>query len=514
MVVRQAVLARLAGASGASVVVAAAPAGYGKSTVLSQWVAEDGRPHAWLSVSDGLNEPLVFASEIALALGSVGALDARTRAGLTQLAPEFESTLIPRLVDALEAIDQPFVLVLDDAHRLVGRQARAVLRVVAERLPDGSQLAVGTRSDQGLPLHRLRADGRVFQLGAGDLEMTAPEASALLRLAGADLDEPACSRLHERTEGWAAGLYLVALIVRDAADPLEAAERFAGDDRAVADYFRDEVLRSLPRNAVTFLRQASILDAMSGPLCDAVLERSDSAAVLESIERSKFLPISVDANREWYRCHRLLADTLRSELHRREPTLEIALHSRASSWFESNGDITAAIEHARAAGDKTRVETLIWRAAPSMLDAGDTVTLSRWLDPYAPSELASRPALAVAAALRSLGAGEMNEFVHLASVVSLLPADERLPDGTPIARGHGAVPRDGRRRRPPPSPRRRRSRIRARPPRELLPRRARASSKERRPGCSATPNEPRLGCTRVPRSAGPCRVQPVVNASR
>ena len=286
-----------------------AGAGYGKSTLLAQWANEDPRPAAWVRLSKMHNDPTVLMSDLTLAVQSVQPPTSRRSKKLTD----------PTLRNVLAGISKSFLLVLDDVHHIVGKESLEILRVVSEQVPPGSGIAFASRSEPALGLPRLRANRALVELGATDLATTDSEARELLRLVGIDVEPSVCEFLTQRTEGWPAGLYLAALRLRGVEDQAAAAKAFAGDDRNVVEYLRDELVHALPRKTVDFLVHTSVLERLSGPLCDAVLERGDSARLLEKIHDANLFLVPLDRNGEWYHCHNLFRDMLQSELTRRKP---------------------------------------------------------------------------------------------------------------------------------------------------------------------------------------------------
>jgi LuxR family transcriptional regulator, maltose regulon positive regulatory protein len=417
--------------SDAAVALVVAPAGYGKTTLLAQWARADERPFAWLSVSDRENDPAVLLAYLALSLDSVEPLDARTFTSLASPDTDLTSMRLPRLGRVLARRSRPFVLVLDDVHVLHGSRPGAVLEAVVKHIPNGSQVVLAGRSDPPLSLVAIRARQGLHCIGAENLMMTEHEASALLSRAGVQLDGPALEPLMLRTEGWPAGLALAGIALRESPDPSAAARRFAGDDRIVAEYLRDEVLRVLPEELGDFLVCSSVLDRLSARICDSVLERSDTGRILDELQTSSLLVFPLDRRGEWYRFHHLLRDMLRGALHRRGPELERTLHVRASTWLEEHGDIDGALDHARAAGDLDRAAGLVWRNSPGYLGRGRTATVTRWLEPFTRDEVAASPPLALAAAWWSLTTGDTESIDHWASLAEHGP-DQLLPDGTPL----------------------------------------------------------------------------------
>jgi len=244
-----------------------------------------------------------------------------------------------------------FVLVIDDVHLLRSAAAVDALKAIVARPPAGAQLVLASRGVPPIPLGRLRAHREVLELRPRDFVMTRAEASALLELAQVELGAAEVETLVQRTEGWPAGLYLAAVSLREQPDAAAAATRFGGDDRIVSDYIDDSLLSDLSPEEVTFLQRTSVLDRLTGPLCDAVLGETGSAAMLRDLARANVLLVRVDRTDHWYRYHVLLAQMLRAELRRRDPDLEIELHRRASQWHADRDDVDAAIRHATAAGD-------------------------------------------------------------------------------------------------------------------------------------------------------------------
>jgi LuxR family transcriptional regulator, maltose regulon positive regulatory protein len=287
------------------------------------------------------------------------------------------------------------------------------------------------RSDPPLSLPRMRANGELLRIGADSLAMSEPEAQRLLEHAGVELDGRSLESLVVQIEGWPAGLYLAAIALRESENPAAAAERFAGHDRLVAEYLRDEALRTFPGELREFLVRSSVLDRLSARVCDDVLERSDSDRMLEQINASNLFLVPLDRRGDWYRYHHLFRDMLGGELDRLDPSIKSTLHARASIWWERHGDIDASLRHARAEGDIDRMSALIWCNAPGYLSRGRTATVTRWLEPFSPDEVTAHPPLALAAAWWSLTAGDTASVGYWASLAEHDDAGV-LPDGTPL----------------------------------------------------------------------------------
>jgi LuxR family maltose regulon positive regulatory protein len=431
LVARTDLIARLVEAEDASVVVVAAPAGYGKTTLLAQWEEADARSFGWLSLSPRTENPVTLVRYLTVVLDSVEPLDAETFAGLFA-SSDLTNVLLPRLNRVLAASSRPFVLILDGADVPHGDGSTAVLEALADNIPPASQLVVTSRSEPPLPLPLLRANRRLVRIGADDLAMSLGEAGALLQAVGVNLDPDTLTTLARRAEGWPTGLYLAALALREALDPAEAADSFTGDDRLVADYLREETLGALPESWLEFLVRTSVLDQVSGPLCDAVVERSDSATTLEGLAHANVFVVPLDRRGEWYRYHHLFSDLLRSELRHRDPALAPVLHQRASAWLEDHGDADGAIDHALAAHDMQRAASLIWRNTAAFLTTGRAETVRRWLEPLTPDEIASHPALALAKAWWSLTAGDTAAVDHWAAVATDARSEDSTSDDTSL----------------------------------------------------------------------------------
>lgn len=389
-----------------------APAGYGKTTVLAQWEDADRRPFGWIPLDDRYDDPVLLVASIAAALDEIQPLEDTVLAPLQMPRPNLQDVVVPRLCEALGRRDQPFVLVLDDVHFVRNPESLRSLASIAERVPGGSKLAIASRDEPAIPLGRLRAQRLLLELHAGDLAMTEGEASVLLEQAGLELHPDSVEVLIERTEGWPAGLYLAALALAAQHDVDDALERLFGDDRFIADYLRDEFLAGLPDADLDFLTRTSILDHLSGSLCDAVLEREGSANVLRRLSRSNLLMVPLDHRDHEYRNHALLREMLGAELHRIGEAQEAQLHARASEWYALQGDLDHAVTHAIAARDLELAANLIWAATPEYTSTGREATIRRWLDHFTEVQLLSSPPLCLALALTFLHAGDGGQVEH------------------------------------------------------------------------------------------------------
>jgi len=396
--VRRAALLDRLEQSDAPALTVVAPAGYGKTTLLTQWSEHGTNPVAWLTVDDSDNDPAALCTGIAAALDRVAPLGSDVFGAVA--AQRTPASLGSVLVEAVEAIAVPFTLVIDQLEFVTNPECLDIIRRLTVGLPDGARLALASRVQPRLPVRRLRAQRQLQEIGTADLALSVQEARALLVAAGLELADREIHALVDRTEGWAAGLYLAAIATKvGSADP-GTAVALSGDNRFVGDYLRDEVLDRLSPEDASFLKQASMLDILSGPLCDAALDTSGSAARLESFENRNLLVVPLDERREWYRFHRLFGELLRSELHRHEPELEARLHSRAAAWHQANGRPEQALEHARAANDKDLFALLLSELIQPVWASGRVETLRRWLEWLGEDDAVDRyPELAVHGAL-------------------------------------------------------------------------------------------------------------------
>jgi len=354
-VVRQRLVDRLEGSGDTKVCVVVAPAGWGKTTMLAQWTAEPGvrGRAAWVSLDSSDDEPVRFWSYLLTAL-CVVAPEVGSRALATLSAPGVEPVLVtlPLLINDVAASDGRYVLVLDDVHVVHDRRLLEGLEFLITYLPPALRVVLVGRADPALPLGRWRGRGLLTEIRAPELAFTWRESEALLAAVGVtDLDSSACGLLCERTEGWAVGLHLAAQAVRSSPHPPAAVARLRGDDRHLLDYFETEILDHLQPAHRDFLVQTSVLERLSGPLCDAVLGRSGSARVLAELEEASAFVAALDPGRHWYRCHGLFRDVLRRELHDLRPDASTNLLIRAANWYCGENQLDEAVRHLLVAGD-------------------------------------------------------------------------------------------------------------------------------------------------------------------
>ena len=375
-----------------------APAGYGKTTLLAKWAEADPRPFAWVALDGQDDDALVFLRYMAAAIHRVEPIPAETFEALSGPAESVWSKRVPRLGSAFAALERPLVLVLDDLHAVANPSCLDVLAALFAYVPAGSQIAIASREEPALPLARWRAHGSVQEIGVPDLRLDEPEAKLLLEAAGVQLDASELSELTERTEGWPAGLYLAALSMQAGAPSSASAAGFSGGDRFVSEYFRFELLSRLPPAEAQFLMYTSVLDRMSGGLCDAVLETTRSADMLEALERRNCFVVPLDRRGEWYRYHHLFGQLLRKELERSEPDILPELHRRAMAWCLAHDLREAAVVYGHAAGETDAIAGLVDSLALPMHYDGRLETMDEWLGWFSADDLRRYPALAVEAA--------------------------------------------------------------------------------------------------------------------
>jgi LuxR family maltose regulon positive regulatory protein len=408
---RPRLLARLAKDLGRGLTVVCTPAGFGKTTLLGDWARRSRRPVAWLSLDAGDNDPARFWRYVAEALervrpGTCAPLEALLRS--PQRPPR--EAVVTAVINQLVTVPgkDAITLVLDDYHLIEAPPVHAGMAFLLDRLPPGLRLVLASRADPPLPLARLRARGQLAELRAADLRFTLEETAAFLREAtGLDLPPASVAALQDRTEGWAAGVQLAALSLAGHADPAGFVATFAGSHRFVLDYLTEEVLARQPEHLVRFLLETSVLERLSGPLCDAVTGRTDSQAVLEGLERANLFVVPLDEVRRWWRYHHLFADLLRARLAHERPGRVPGLHRAAATWHEEHGFADDAIRHAMAAGETAWAARLVEQHVEELLRRSEGATLNRWLAALPADSVRSRPRLCLAEAVSAVVGGRL-----------------------------------------------------------------------------------------------------------
>jgi LuxR family transcriptional regulator, maltose regulon positive regulatory protein len=413
-----------------------APAGYGKTTLLNQWrrAEESNRPFAWVSLDKQDNDPIRLWRHIVEALHRVTPgerVGADALAGPGIVATDLVETTFPMLINDLAELPCRVVLVLDDYHLITNGECHETVGFFIEHLPEKIHLVISTRSDPPLGLGRLRARGEVNELRIEQLAFSEEETTSLLgerlglRIGRADIDE-----LLERTEGWPAGIYLAALSMRGR-DPHAFVSSLRGRSRYIVDLLAEEVLATLSEEERRFMVRTSVLERISGSLCDEVLEMEGSGKLLRELAHSNLLVVPLDDGGEWYRYHRLFADFLLYELKNTDPKLVPVLHGQASVWFEREGQLDKAIEHATAAEEYERAGQLIARHWFGYVVTGHTATLQGWLNAL-PEDFVGRAApLSIVEAWICALQGQREETERFLMLAEDSQYQGDLPDGTP-----------------------------------------------------------------------------------
>lgn len=409
-VLRADLLARLNAGLHRKLTLISAPAGFGKTSLVSTWIGSCGRPTAWLSLDDGDTEPSRFLTSLVAALQTIAPTVGTDIVALLQSPqPPSIDTLLPLLLNQIATMPQPAILVLDDYHLLESRTIDQALAFLIEYLPPQLHLAITTREDPSFPLARLRARGHMTELRSADLRFSGVEAAAFLsQVMGLNLSSEDIAILEARTEGWIAGLQLAALSLQGQQDIPTFIQAFAGDHRYILDYLLEEVLQRQPESVRSFLLQTAILNRLHGPLCDAVTGQDSGSTRLEALERGNFFVVPLDDQRQWYRYHHLFVDVLLVHLRAEQPDLIAPLHRRASAWYEQQDMVADAIRHALAAQDYEHAANLIELVLPDMRRSRQEATLLSWLRALPDELIHFRPVLSVHYAGILLSNGEIS----------------------------------------------------------------------------------------------------------
>lgn len=379
--------------------VISAPAGFGKTTLLAAWMADattEERSVAWLSLDEGDNRPETYWTYLITALQNAIPGIGTSALPMLQSSEARIQTILTTVLNELSAVEYDVDIVLDDYHLVDGPEIHAGMAFLLEHLPPHVHLVIGTRADPDLPLPRLRARGELVEIRAADLRFTLDEVATYLNeTVGLDLAAGDIAVLEGRTEGWIAALQLAGLSMQGRDDVATFIAGFAGDDRYIVDYLVDEVLGRQPEPVRQFLIRTSVLDRLSGALCDAVTGQRDGKAMLQALDRGNLFMVPLDDNRRWYRYHHLFADVLHTHLLDDHPEQVAELHRRASEWYEQQGMLTPAVRHALVSGDVDRAAGLIELAIPALLRDRQEATLRGWIDAIPAELVRARPVLAV-----------------------------------------------------------------------------------------------------------------------
>lgn len=438
-VVRQRLLDRLERGLAHRITLIAAPAGFGKTTLLSQWLETCPHPVAWLALDARDGEPTRFLAYLIAAVQTVAPqFGAGALALLLAPQPPSPTAMMTTLINELAALPQLIMLVLDDYHQIDSPAVDQALSLLLEHQPAQVHLVIATRAEPSLPLARLRARGQLNELRAADLRFMRAEAADLLqRAVGRNLADEIVAALDLRTEGWATGLHLAALALQNRPTDADALRTFTGSQRFVLDYLLQEVLAQQPAPIRQFLLHTAILDRLCGPLCDATLgaPAGTGQAALEAIERANLFLVPLDDHRRWYRYHHLFGTFLREQLLR-DATLSAEaiaeLHTRASSWYEAEGLELEALYHMAAAGDAQRLAALAERSWQRMDSSFQTAAWCGWVRQLPEEALQSRPELCLQYANALINAGELEAAeTRLRDAERGLTSNPEATTGTP-----------------------------------------------------------------------------------
>jgi LuxR family transcriptional regulator, maltose regulon positive regulatory protein len=432
-VARTRLLKELQRATQRPVTLIAAPAGYGKTTVVTQWLASVYRPEsvAWISLDMSDNEPVQLWTDIAIALDRAGCVIARDIAGfIAASSHDMVTVVLPRIVDAIAALGEDLTVIVDDFDIVRSAECNEQIDFFVKHLPPNSHLMLITRADPTLRLGRLRAAGQLLEIRADDLAFNSEEASSLLvadrvQLAGDDLLE-----LMRRTEGWPAGLYLATLSLTGRADPSEFVRHFSGNNRFIGDYLTEEVLSRQSADVRQFILDMSIVDRFTAPLCDHMNGGRPSAKILRDLQHTNLFLIPLDAENRWFRFHHLFGAVARSALETEQPDRAVMLHGRAADWLSENGYVDAAVEHALAAGHSDHAASLVQASWLRYFDAGLGTTVRRWLRDLEASAASQNTATIVTAAWMAALSGQKEEMDRRLDQLNNVSDDIPLPDGT------------------------------------------------------------------------------------
>jgi LuxR family maltose regulon positive regulatory protein len=402
--------------------------GYGKTTSLAAMAERDPRPVAWLSLDARDDDPAVLLSDLALVLDQIHPLDHAVLQRLTSSGSRVSAMRIRELTRAMGGFTESVLLVLDDLHLLKSPSALDIISSLIDHDPAGWTIALASRTVPDLSLPRLRASGRLLELGDRDLAMDRDETAALVRGAGLDLPDEAISLIERRTEGWPVAIYLATLSIRDEEDRSAAVDRFGGDELVIAEYVRDELLRSLPKRQLRFLTRTAILHELTPALCDEVMGSEGSASMLAKIARSNPLVVPLSGHGERYRYHRLFRDVLLAELGRVEPAMVPDLYGRAAAWSEAEGLLEDAIDYAQAGGHTLDAARLVCSSFRPYLARGRFQTLGSWLAWFDEKSIRAYPPLATVAVWYQMFTGE-GDPVYWLRIAEAASFDGPMPDG-------------------------------------------------------------------------------------
>ena len=412
LVSRPALLDRVsAGLAGKFTLISAA-SGYGKTTLMTEWLSERGkdRPVAWVSLDEGDNDLTLFLSYLIAALRNVqDGLGEDTNAVMRGAQNSNDSTILSVLINELSTVSNDFVLVLEDYHVIDQGEIHRALIFLLEHMPPQMHLVILTRSDPPFPLGRMRARSEMVEIRARDLCFSYGDAAKFLNyFIGSGLPDESIQTLVDRTEGWITGLQLAAFSIQGRENPSEMISAFGSGHDYIVDYLIEEVLERQPDNLKIFLLQTSILSRLNGPLCNALTGQADGETTLEYLEKANLFVAALGGESRWYRYHHLFADVMTNRLQRLFPDQFLELHLRAARWFEENGLFAEAVEHALAGNNYPMAAEIIENQVMDLLKLGNLATLMGWLNKLPPELIEARPRLGVGFAWVYLLTGKLD----------------------------------------------------------------------------------------------------------
>ena len=420
------------------VVLISAPAGYGKSVLAAQLVRRNPLPFVWLSLTESDNDPIHLVRSLAMGLNRIEPAGRKPVETLRIPQQQDWKSLLPELLRLMERA-APFVIVIDDLHTVTTPQSRTAVRHLVDNLPAACQIVLVSRTDPDIGLARLRLSGELIEIRADLLALDIEETAQLLDLAGLDLGEKAVGLLHSRTEGWPAGIGMIvgSLCEEDGGHSLE--QELTGRWRYIADYFFEEVLSRQTRELRQFLMETSVVDRFCGPLCDMLLERQGSDAVLRELEQMNLFVVALDDHREWYRYQGLFQEMLQAELDRTEPSARRVLQGRAAAWHEEHGSLDEALDYARMSGDLDRTARIVCGHAEDYARFGTLDNLRVRLEAWTEEEIESDPRFAVGAGWAYLHLGGSSLAGRYAAAAGRGNLDQPCPSGASSLRSTLAI---------------------------------------------------------------------------
>lgn len=413
-------------------VFVSAPPGFGKSTLLAQWAAVDTRPFAFVSLEPTDNDPAELWSNIVHSIRQIHpSIGGTVEASLGSLGGLAVESIVRRFATELEQLDEPLVLALEDVHMIRNPTCLGSLESLLTHPAGPLTVALSARADPAIRLGRMRASGELTEIRAADLAFTESECKEILKgVLGSSLTDAEVVLLHERTEGWPAGIHFASLGLGHTDDPSAFLRSFGGSSRHVVDYLAEVVLDGLDEDVRTFLLETSILSRLCGSLCDAVTGRDDSAAMLEVLDRSNLFVIPLDDHRLWYRYHHLFSEVLVARLRAEMPSQMIDLHRQAALWMKNAGDMGGSVLHSISAGDLEEAMNMVATNWPVMAGRGRVFTLLEWLDAFPDGYVEGKASLSLPRTWAMGVLGRESEARRSLNDALRAGNDQELPDGT------------------------------------------------------------------------------------